>query len=102
MEQGYYTYYKELEQLNRDFLDSLDLKDIYRYMNCKNVYGKNMRPYDLMKKIEQYVYIQSIPIPEQLQGEVFDVMNEEEFCEYMKNRYPEFSYYEVTTMYCEW
>lgn len=65
-------------QINKDFLDTID------FIPFLKQYAKLG---DMMGAIEEYCYENKIELPSELETEVFNYYNEEDFKDYLKNRY---------------
>ena len=65
-------------QINKDFLDTID------FIPFLKQYAKLG---DMMGAIEEYCYENKIELPSELETEVFNYYNEEDFKGYLENRY---------------
>lgn len=80
--------------------DVLDKIDILFYIDNKAL---NFRVIDLMDNLNMYVYFSSfkdILYDDYFSGELFNMMSEDEFIEYLQSRYPnKLNFNEVITTY---
>ena len=81
--------YEEENQLNFNFLDTLDLEEIFRESKTpdKPIFFDSI--YFFMDSVENYVKDNQIKIPDELQNEVFNFINELDFIDYLHKRYPD-------------
>lgn len=65
-------------QINKEFLDTID------FIPFLKQYGKLG---DMMEAIEEYCYENEIELPSELETEVFNYYDEEDFKDYLEKRY---------------
>lgn len=87
--------WEEEYNITKEFLDTLDIEKIFQEENP--LHGDKIG--DLMYLVESHVKENNIELPEIFEGEVFNFIDVSEFIIYLKNRYPNFNYYEVVTTY---
>ena len=94
----YIGYMGEEGRQQIDFLDSIDLLPFFK--NC----GKGVKLRDIIRDIEDmYDYGPfKDKIPPELEGYFFCNMCEEEFADYLKERYPDKFDIRYRTIYDEW
>ena len=94
----YIRYMGEEGQRQIDFLDSVDLLPFFK--NC----GKGVKLREIVRDIEDiYDYgPMRDKIPPELNGCIFECMSEEEFADYLKERYPDKFNINYRTIYDEW
>ena len=67
-------------QINKEFLDTIDF---IPFLKKTSLLSK------LMKAVEIYCFLNHIKLPPELEGEVFNYYNEEDFKDYLERRYKE-------------
>ena len=83
---------KDRTKENLQMLDSIDFLPFFE--------KAPMKVGDLKSKIEDYYAGTDFVKNDVMEGWVFNWINTSELCDYLKERYPDFCWYEVTEEYC--
>ena len=71
-------------QINKEFLDTIDFIPFLKQYDKLG---------DMMGAIEEYCYENGIELPSELETEVFNYYNEEDFKDYLEKRYVKKAYF---------